>query len=248
MQSTSRTVVPGEATYWCRLTDVCYCDIIRFGNSINSMEGEMHLGMMVGVLMIVMMMLPMCCCKVSDEHYQKIMERHERLTKKLQNATNELPKPIPKEDWLCVPHYEFRSWIRLQRFIHNSASNRRILQNEQAVSVIDLLVALRVLWDEGMERSNKRIVSFCTSYWKFWETAENNWKRNSSKTGHRQDCFSSNFKRQCCWQLYWEHCISYSQTLSVCAQPQESSHSPSNQPSFHVDGPAGILTHQLTIK
>lgn len=62
------------------------------------MEGEMHLGMMVGVLMIVMMMLPMCCCKVSDEHYQKIMERHERLTKKLQNATNELPKPTPKED------------------------------------------------------------------------------------------------------------------------------------------------------
>jgi len=55
------------------------------------MESGMHVGMLVGALMIMMMLLPMCCCKLSDEQYRKIMERHERITKMGRN-----PNPEPK--------------------------------------------------------------------------------------------------------------------------------------------------------
>lgn len=40
------------------------------------MEGNVGLGMFVGVLMIVLMLLPMCCCQLSNEEYQKIVKRY----------------------------------------------------------------------------------------------------------------------------------------------------------------------------
>lgn len=41
----------------------------------------MHIGMLVGAFMILAMMLPMCCCKLSDERYRKILERYEQRSK-----------------------------------------------------------------------------------------------------------------------------------------------------------------------
>lgn len=48
---------------------------------MSAVEGNVHLGMFVGVLMIVMMIIPMFCCQLSNEEYQKIMKRYEKLQK-----------------------------------------------------------------------------------------------------------------------------------------------------------------------
>lgn len=41
----------------------------------------MNIGLLVGALMLLMMLIPLCCCRLSDERYKKIIERYEQRSK-----------------------------------------------------------------------------------------------------------------------------------------------------------------------
>jgi hypothetical protein len=43
------------------------------------MEAQMHIGMLVGVFMIVLMIVPALCCRVSQDKCNRIIKRYEQV-------------------------------------------------------------------------------------------------------------------------------------------------------------------------